>query len=253
MYRRTVARPKVRRFTAALPLLAVAGIFSATGFATAAPTGPDVSSWQHVDGRLIDWFAVRASGHNFAMLKATEGLNYVNPYFVPDSLLMRAAGVARGTYHYAHPELPPEPQAALYATVVLGQNGPLDLPPVLDMENSGGLPPAALIDWTHRYLSTVQALTGRVPIVYTYPRFWQTAMADSDQFHQYPLWIADYRGNPQPEVPGGWPAWTFWQTTDSGNVPGIAGNTDVNVYSGAQGNFAQYANFPFSGSATGSG
>jgi len=146
MHRRTVARPKVRRFTAALPLLAVAGIFSATGIASAGPTGPDVSSWQHIDGRLIDWFAVRASGHNFAMVKATEGLNYVNPYFVPDSLLMRAAGVARGTYHYAHPDLPPEPQAALYAAVVLGQNGPLDLPPVLDMENSGGLPPADLID-----------------------------------------------------------------------------------------------------------
>ena len=252
MYRRTVARPKVRRFSAALPLLAVAGIFSATGIAQAGPTGPDVSSWQHIDGRLIDWFAVRASGHQFAMVKATEGLDYVNPYFVPDSVLMRAAGVARGTYHYARPELPPEPQAALYAAAVLGQNGPLDLPPVLDMENSGGLPPAALIDWTHRYLNTVQALTGRVPIVYTYPRFWQTAMADSNEFHRYPLWIADYRGNAQPEVPGGWPTWTFWQTTDSGSIPGIAGGTDVNVYSGAQGDFAQYANFPFAGSSSGS-
>ena len=118
-----------------------------------------------MDGRLINWFAVRGSGNAFAMLKATEGLSYVNPYFVPDSLLMRAAGVARGTYHYARPNLPPEPQAALYSTVVLGQNGTLDLPPVLDIENSGGLPPAALINWTHRYLDTVQSLTGRLPII----------------------------------------------------------------------------------------
>ncbi|QIS23354.1 glycoside hydrolase family 25 protein [Nocardia terpenica] len=242
MYRRLLARPEVRRARLFLPVVAAAGILSATGTAVAVPTGPDVSSWQHIDGRLINWFEVRASGNNFAMLKATEGLNYVNPYFVPDSLLMRAAGVARGTYHYAHPELPPEPQAALYAAVVLGQNGPLDLPPVLDLENSGGLPPAALIDWTHRYLNTVQALTGRVPIVYTYPRFWQTAMADTHDFATYPLWIADYRGNPQPEVPGGWPTWTFWQTTDSGQVPGIAGSTDVNVYSGAQGDFGRFAN-----------
>ncbi|WP_280264301.1 glycoside hydrolase family 25 protein [Nocardia wallacei] len=249
MYRRTVARPNVRRTLLALPALAAVGILSATSVATAQPTGPDVSSWQHIDGRMINWFEVKASGNNFAMVKATEGLNYVNPYFVPDSVLMRAAGVARGTYHYAHPELPPEPQAALYATLVLGQNGPLDLPPVLDLENSGGLPPAALIDWTHRYLNTVQALTGRVPIVYTYPTFWKTAMADTNEFTRYPLWIADYRGNDQPEVPGGWPTWTFWQQTDSGRIPGIAGNTDINVYSGAQGDFARFANMPPTGSS----
>ncbi len=249
MYRRTTARSLVRRTLLSLSTLATVGILSATGMATATPTGPDVSSWQHVDGRLINWFAVRGSGHSFAMLKATEGLSYINPYFVPDSLLMRAAGVARGTYHYARPNLPPEPQAALYSTVVLGQNGSLDLPPVLDIENSGGLAPAALIDWTHRYLNTVQSMTGRVPIIYTYPRFWRTAMADSNQFTRYPLWIADYSGKAQPDIPGGWPAWTFWQTTDSGNVPGIAGNTDVNVYSGAQGDFARYANMPSSGSS----
>ncbi|MEU2090784.1 glycoside hydrolase family 25 protein [Nocardia beijingensis] len=233
---------------AALSLITLSGVLVATLPATATPTGPDVSSWQHTDGALIDWFAVKRSGHDFAMVKATEGLNYINPYFVPDSLLMRAAGMARGTYHYARPNLPPEPQAALYAAVALGQNGPLDLPPVLDLEVTGGLAPAALIDWTRRYLNTVETLTGRVPIVYTYPVFWRTAMADTHEFAQYPLWIADYRGNAQPEVPGGWSTWTFWQTTDSGAIPGIEGRVDLNVYSGAQGAFASYANMGGTGS-----
>lgn len=234
--------------------IAAVAIAAGLGFspipAGAEPTGPDVSSWQHGGGRPIDWFAVRAAGHHFAVVKATEGLSYINPYFIQDSLQMRLAGIARGTYHYAHPDLPPEPQAALYAAVVLGQNGPLDLPPVLDLEHSGGLPPDALIAWTHRYLDTVEALTGRVPIIYTYPHFWRTAMADSHRFHRYPLWIADYRDRPAPEVPGGWPAWTFWQQTDSGSIPGIHGNTDVNVYSGAQGDFARFARM---GGLTGSG
>lgn len=225
----------------ALALVLAGALLAFPAPAAAQPAGPDVSSWQHPDGRLIDWFAVRAAGHRFAMVKATEGLDYINPYFVPDSLLIRAAGLARATYHYARPQLPPEPQAALYAMVVLGQNGPLDLPPVLDLEHSGGLSPAALIDWTRRYLRTVETLTGRVPIIYTYPNFWRTAMADSDQFHRYPLWIADYRDNPAPEVPGGWPTWTFWQTTDSGTIPGIHGPVDLNVYSGAQGDFHRFA------------
>ncbi|MCX4096355.1 glycoside hydrolase family 25 protein [Nocardia sp. alder85J] len=237
-----VISPRLRRVLVAMLAISVSGIFSATGQAAADPTGPDVSSWQHVDGRMINWSEVRTAGHNFAMLKATEGVTYLNPYFVADSVLMRNAGIARGTYHYAHPNQSPEQQAALYAAVVLGQNGPLDLPPVLDIEESDGLAPAALIDWTHRYLNTVQALTGRTPIVYTYPNFWKSAMANSTEFTRYPLWIADYRGNEQPEVPGGWPAWTFWQTTDSGFIPGISGKTDMNIYSGAQGTFTRFAN-----------
>ncbi|WP_405134243.1 glycoside hydrolase family 25 protein [Nocardia sp. NBC_01388] len=241
----------VRRNRLGLAAFAAASILAAMSAAPAAADagGPDVSSWQHLNGTMINWFAVRAAGHNFAMVKATEGLNYVNPYFIPDSVLMRTAGVARGTYHFARPALPPEPQAALYAAVALGQNGPLDLPPVLDMEDAGGLSPGGLIDWTHRYLNTVQALTGRTPIIYTYPRFWQTAMGDSNEFTRYPLWIADYRGNDGPEVPGGWPAWTFWQYTDSGNVPGINGGTDLNSYSGAQGDFSRFANMPNLGSS----
>ncbi|MEU8895392.1 glycoside hydrolase family 25 protein [Nocardia sp. NPDC048505] len=222
-------------------MMAAAGLLTAPA-AAAEPQGPDVSSWQHPDKALIDWFAVRHAGYEFAMVKATEGLHYVNPHYVTDSVIMRMAGVARGTYHYARPELAPEAQAALYSTVVLGQNGALDLPPVLDLETSGGLPPEALIDWTQRYLNTVQSLTGRVPIIYTYPNFWKTAMANTNQFTRYPLWIADYRGNPAPEVPGGWPAWTFWQTTDSGSIPGIPARVDLNVYSGAQGDFARFAN-----------
>ncbi len=55
-----------------------------------------------MDGTGIDWFQVKASGHEFAMVKATESLNYVNPYFIQDCLVMRAAGVSRGgAYHYA--------------------------------------------------------------------------------------------------------------------------------------------------------
>ncbi|MBF6202271.1 GH25 family lysozyme, partial [Nocardia cyriacigeorgica] len=82
----------VRRGCTALSLVALAGLVPVT--AQAGPTGPDVSSWQHVDGRMIDWHAVRAAGHQFAMVKATEGIHYVNPYFIPDSILMRTAGVA---------------------------------------------------------------------------------------------------------------------------------------------------------------
>ncbi|NLG54087.1 MAG: glycoside hydrolase [Rhodococcus sp.] len=237
--------PTGRRTAAVLLAAMVFGGGALTSaVASAEPVrGPDVASWQHPGGAPIDWFAVRASGQTFAMVKATEGLNYVNPYFVQDSLQMRAAGLARGTYHYADPRESPEAQAAFYATVVLGMNGPGDMPPVLDLEDSRGVPPAQLIDWTHRYLSTVRSLTGRQPIIYTYPNFWRTAMADTREFTQYPLWIADYNGRNAPgPLPGGWPYWSFWQYTDSGRLPGIVSNVDLNNYNGSMGSFRDLAN-----------
>ena len=70
MYKR-----QVRRNRLALVGFTVASILAAMSTApAAAENGPDVSSWQHIDGTAINWFAVRGAGHQFAMLKATEGL-----------------------------------------------------------------------------------------------------------------------------------------------------------------------------------
>lgn len=233
-----VPAPNLTRVVFSRTSRALFGLFSAgviacaaPGIASAVPQGPDVSSWQHIDGTAIDWHAVKAAGHGFAMVKATEGLDYVNPYFVEDSIVMRTANVARGAYHYADVTLSPELQGAYYSALVLGINGPGDLPPVLDLEDAKGRSPAEVIDWTHRYLDTVQTLTGRQPIIYTYPNFWRTAMADTHEFADYPLWIADYNDELGP-LPGGWTDWLFWQFTDRGTIPGIDGRTDINHYSG---------------------
>ncbi|WP_305093165.1 glycoside hydrolase family 25 protein [Prescottella sp. R16] len=223
-------------------LLAGTVAFAAPAVAAANPRGVDVASWQHPNGAPIDWFQVRASGHEFGMVKATEGLFYTNPYFAQDSLAMRIAGVARGAYHYADPSASPEAQAAFFAANALAVNQIGGLPPVLDLESTGGLSAPQLIDWTRRYLNAVQGLTGRTPIIYTYPNFWRTAMANTTEFSNYPLWIADYNGGNAPgPLPGGWKNWAFWQYTDSGRIPGVNANIDLNVYSGAMGDLNMYA------------
>ncbi|TQF74630.1 glycoside hydrolase [Rhodococcus spelaei] len=239
-------RARARKVIRLAPLLlAGAFVLGVPGVATGEPVkGPDVASWQHPGGSGINWFAVRAAGHNFAMVKATEGLSYVNPYFIQDGIGMRAAGVARGAYHYADVSQSPEAQAAFFAGTAFPIVGG-GLPPVLDLEDTKGLPPAAVIDWTHRYLNSVQALTGRQPIIYTYPNFWRTAMANTTEFANYPLWIADYNGQNAPgPLPGGWRDWTFWQYTSTGQIPGVNGNVDLNYYSGRLGSIDNFSN-PF--------
>ena len=51
-------------------------------------------------------------------------------------------------------------------------------------------------------------------------------------FGGYPLWVAEY-GVAEPTLPSGWTFWDFWQHSENGQVPGIQGDVDLNVFSGA--------------------
>ncbi|MBI3647932.1 MAG: hydrolase, partial [Actinobacteria bacterium] len=61
--------------------------------------GIDVSHWQ---GK-IDWTKVAADGVTFAIVKATEGRNYVDPMYATNAAGATANGIAVGAYHFASP------------------------------------------------------------------------------------------------------------------------------------------------------
>ncbi len=69
------------------------------------------------------------------------------------------------------------------------------------------------------------------PIIYTDPSFWKQYM--SDEFGEYPLWIANYNVQ-EPIIPSAWEDYTFWQYSQTGKTGGIAGNVDLNVFNGSQ-------------------
>lgn len=197
--------------------------------------GPDVSSHQHPYGHSIDWGRAKTGGTDFAFVKATEGRSYTNPYFARDYASLAAHGIIRGAYHFARPGgggTNARAQARYFVRTAGSLTGAGELPAVLDLETTGGLRPAALISWTRAYLREVQRLTGRQPIVYTYPSFWRTAMADTHAFTRYPLWIATYTGPAQ--LVGGWHRYLFWQHTDHASIPGIATAVDGNVFAGTR-------------------
>ncbi len=111
--------------------------------------------------------------------------------------------------------------------------GQADLPPVLDLEERGGLAPDALDRWVAEWTDTVVARTGRRPIVYTGPHFWADAMAGSGHFADSPLWYAHHTDADDPgPVFGGWTAWTLWQWSDTGSVPGISVVVDLDRLQG---------------------
>ena len=228
-----------RLLSGGVALLAAGALaISGTAAAQAQVAGPDVASWQHPGGAGIDWNAVRDSGNQFAIVKATEGLDYVNPFQVQDSIGIKTAGLMRGTYHYADVSQPAAAQAQKYALNTLANRLPGDLPPVIDFEESKGLPTAHLVGWLHEFLNVSEALSGKKPIIYTYPSFWRNQVGNSCEFSNYPLWIADYNGGSGPTLPlpGCWGQWAFWQYTSTANIPGIGGgNTDRSFYGGVAG------------------
>ncbi len=200
-------------------------------------TGPDFSHWSHHGDAPIDWSAIAESGQQFVFMKATEGTTHVDEWFERDWAGTRRAGVPRGAYHFANPGSlsSAKEQARHFADTIGRVDRPGDLPPVLDLESSGGLSPASLITWTRTWLRTVERRTGRTPIIYTGMSFWQTAMANSKDFTRYPLWVAYYPSDTRlrPVRIGGWASWTLWQYTSSASLRGVpSSRSDHNVYAG---------------------
>jgi GH25 family lysozyme M1 (1,4-beta-N-acetylmuramidase) len=224
---------RVRR-TSVVVATSVAALTAST---LAYADGVDVSHWQG----SISWSTVKAGGVQFAFMKATESTTYTDTRLAANWAGAKSAGLYRGAYHFARPSTGSAAAQARYFVSKVGSfTEPGVLPPVLDLEASGGLSPSALRSWTQTWLDTVEQLTGRVPVIYVSPSFWEYYLANSTAFTRYPLWIAHY-GVSSPRVPGGWSRWTFWQRTSTGSVAGIAGNVDVNRFSGTTAELASLA------------
>jgi GH25 family lysozyme M1 (1,4-beta-N-acetylmuramidase) len=196
--------------------------------------GIDVSHHQNA----IDWTQVAASGVRFAIAKATEGTGYIDPLFATNRAEAMAAGIVFGAYHFARPDLHPFdaiPEADHF--VDTAQLAPGNIVPVLDLERSGDLTPAALTDWVLQWLGEVTARTGVRPMVYTSPNGWRDRMADTTAIADAGytmLWIAHWNVA-SPTLPAnGWQSngWRIWQYSDCGDVPGIDGCVDQDFFNG---------------------
>jgi lysozyme len=211
-----------------LPVVLLGGLAVPEASAGGGLTGVDVSTYQHDNGRAIDWTAVKRSGRTFSFIKATGGANRTDPWFTREWAAAGRAGLVRGAYHYADPSQSADAQAAHVVAVVGSTREQRDLGIILDLESTGGLSQGRLVAWAHAFLDGVERRTGRVPIVYSYPYFWQTAMGGDRSFGAYPLWLARYSSTAPGPLPG-WSRWTFWQSSSSGHVPGIPGLVDLDA------------------------
>jgi lysozyme len=185
--------------------------------------GIDVSHFQG----SVSWKEVAGSGVIFAFVKATQGITYVDPQFTVNWEAMQSAGLRRGAYHFFEPADDAASQAQHFLSTV--SLAPGDLPPVLDVEINGGVSCEQLWSGVAAWLQIVQKATGRQPILYTAPGFWNGNSPDL-ALTCHPLWLADYAS--QPTLPHGWSTWLFWQHSQTGTVPGVPAAVDLNLFNG---------------------
>jgi lysozyme len=190
------------------------------------PTAPGIDVSYHQD--TIDWRKVHRAGIKFAFIRVSDGLIVDDPEFERNWTEARAHNVARGAYQYFRPEQDALSQADKLIAAIANDKG--ELPPVIDVESTGGLRPKQIAKQVTLWIDRVRARLGVEPIVYTSPDFWRDQVGGADLSSQ-PLWVAHYTKD-CPRVPAPWTRWTFWQYSKTGRVPGIKGPVDLDVYQG---------------------
>lgn len=194
--------------------------------------GIDVSYYQ----KAIQWKRVRKAGVLFAFIRVSDSTAFPDPRFATNWDGARKVGILRGAYQYFRPGDNATAQADLLIAAIKADPG--ELPPVIDVENTGGKSPKAIAKAIKIWVERVRSKLGVEPIIYTGPDFWRYYVESAD-FTTQPLWVAHYT-TACPTVPEPWRAWTFWQYSDRGTVPGIDGPVDLDVFAGT---FAELEDF----------
>lgn len=201
-----------------------------------AAVGIDVSEFQGE----IDWYAVKASGIDFAFIRAgyrgmTQGLLTEDSRFQENMKNAGSAGVKRGVYFFS--QAVTESEAAAEAGFIIEklQGEKLEYPVVFDWEPpvpSEELPENSL----RAHGCTGDTVTkcaaafckrvkeaGYIPCVY-FNKNQAYNFYDLEELRDYDFWYAEY--NPLPSM-----AYNFriWQYTDGGSVPGIETTVDLDI------------------------
>lgn len=187
----------------------------------------------------INWAEVKASGVNYAILRpmtwsgtAASGGYVKDAYFEYNMRAAKAAGIKVGayifTYAFNEAEVRQEIDAFMNVMSTLKADGfTFDLPVFVDYEYTKlltAVPNVARRTELLRYEMQLLREKGYYPGMYM-STSWAQSHVDAAKLQNegYDLWIADYRG-----YNGYGENVAMWQYTSKGQVPGIAGNVDMN-------------------------
>ena len=188
--------------------------------------GIDVSNWQG----YIDYEQVRNSGIEVVYIKASQGTNIKDAYFDINYENAKANGLQVGFYHFltATNTEEAEAEANFFVSVISGKTPDCKL--VLDYETFGGVGREEINNIARAFMERVESLTNKEIIMYSDLSNAQNTF-DKSLAEDYGLWIAYYGNyNNLANFETSWEEYIGVQYTDRGNVNGINGNVDRDLY-----------------------
>lgn len=184
--------------------------------------GIDVSNHNGV----IDFSRVAADSIAFVYVKASEGVSYRDPRFDVNIVSARKAGLKVGAYHFFRKDKDGALQAENFMAATDG--AAVDMPYVIDVEDWGN---SMLISDTET-VNNLRTMIGRLEqkglrlMVYTNKDGYRKYMRRF--FPRIRLWLCAFS---HPKDLEGYD-WTLHQYSHWGNVAGIDGDVDLNVFNG---------------------
>lgn len=181
--------------------------------------GIDVSGWQG----NIDFAQVKRAGIEIVYMKASEGSNFVDPYFNQNYTNAKANDLKVGFYHYLTARSVEEAisQATFFVATISGKNPDCRL--AMDFESFGNLTVSEINQIGLTFVKTVEELSNKEVVIYSNTN--DATIIFEGELTNYPLWVAQYEVE-QPTPNGKWNTWVGWQYTDIDEVTGINGYVD---------------------------
>jgi lysozyme len=211
--------------------------------------GIDVSKWQGE----INWHKARSAGARFAFVRAGSCTEVQGTCYT-DTQFERNARIAPdyfpiGFYWYFRPQHDPVDQANYFCSLI--QDKRYLLPPVLDIETTGGMAPNEITDAAKQFIYQVYSRLTVWCLLYSRALWLNANTISDDVWGLVDLWIARYINLAGPWadqkcMPRDFDTWHFWQKSANNN--GLGGrfgaksaSIDIDYFNGDQARFDQYA------------
>ncbi|AUN22235.1 hypothetical protein RSJ22_12615 [Clostridium botulinum] len=172
----------------------------------------------------VNFSAVKSSGCNIVIIKATEGVDYVDPCLNQHYNGAKAQGLNIGFYHFMSEKTDPAQQAVDFWNAIKSKQ--FNIIPTLDIEtNSMDRSAEAISDRCIEFLEKFKSLSGYNCLIYTGGYFGRDNL--DSRVKKYSGWIAHYGVN-SPMATG----FTVvgHQYTEDGRINGVNTRVDLNNF-----------------------
>lgn len=187
----------------------------------------------------IDWATVSRQQIQFAYIKATEGVSYLDPRYKENYKGAKGNGLKTGVYHFFRFNKPGDAQAENFLKNASIQ--PDDLPPVIDVEDWGNKfhnkKPDEITKEIQDFVSIVEQRTGKDVIIYTNESSYKSYI--KGHFDTNLIWICTFKEKPELADD----MWIFWQHAHDKRIDGVEGWVDWNAFNGDYEDWSRFAQF----------